>query len=312
MELRQLRTFIAVAEHGGFRRAATKLHFSQPAVTAHIRELERSLGLRLFERHPGGTQLTPAGRRLLGSAQHLVDLSDAATLNARQGDFSGPLRIGVFPASAAELTRPLLVELRRLWPTVEIDVIALDLSAWAPAVDGIDARIVRDPIDPTRVRASELFSEPLLVAVPWHWPSRDATRLTMNEVLALPLVRPADCLPTDLRAFWCLKHLRNGDPIDYRGYGANCPEDAADDIACGFGADVTTRSILRSLGETRFGAIPFDHSPNTRAYLTTRIDDDRPIINALHREITAITQRIGPIVLPELAQDGRPDPLSTT
>jgi DNA-binding transcriptional LysR family regulator len=308
VELRQLRTFLAVAEHGGFRRAAVKLHFSQPALTAHIRELERSLGVRLFERHPSGIQLTPEGRRFLESAQRMIDLSDAATLSARDERISGPLRIGVFPASAAELTRPLLVELRRLWPAVDLDVVPLRLSAWAPAVEGVDALIMRDPVDAERVRATELFREHVLVAIPWHWPSREATRLTLNEFLDLPLVRPADCLPSALRAFWCLEHLRDGD-FEFRGYGAACAEDVADDIACGLGAAVTTGSLLRSFGETRFGAIPFEHSPDTRAWVTTRIEDRRPIIEALHRQVVEITARIGSLILPELTRDGRSDPL---
>ncbi len=97
----------------------------------------------LFERHHGCVQLTPAGRRFLGSAQRLIDLSDAATLTAQQERTTGALRIGIYPASAAELTRPLLIELKRLWPAVDLDIVALDLVEWAPTIDGIDATIMR-------------------------------------------------------------------------------------------------------------------------------------------------------------------------
>ncbi len=311
VEIRQLRTFIAVVEYGGFRRAARELHFSQPTVTAHIRQLERSLGVLLFERLPVGVRLTPAGHSFLMAAQGLVDLSDAAAAAARQDRVTGTLRMGVFPAAAAELTRPLLLELRRRWPTVNMEVVALNLGDWAPIIPGLDALIMRDPIDPNRVRATELFHEPMLVAVPWQWPARDSARLTTAELLALPLVRLGPGLPHELRAFWCVEDLRNGAAIDFRGYGASCLEDIADDIACGFGAALTTRSVLRSAGESnRLWAVPFDCSPMTHVWVTTRIEDRRPIIDALHREAAAITQSIGPLVLPELSGDDRTDSCS--
>ncbi|HEY5784082.1 MAG TPA: LysR family transcriptional regulator [Microlunatus sp.] len=310
MEIRQLRTFIAVVEHGGFRRAASKLHFSQPTVTAHVRELERSLGVRLFERLPGGVRLTPAGQNFFVSAQGLVDLSDAAAAAARQDRVVGTLRVGTFPAAAAELTRPLLLELRRRWPTVDLEVAALDLGAWAPVIAGLDALIMRDPIDLNRVRATELFHEPMLVAVPWQWPASESSRLTTAELLALPLVRLASGLSRELRAFWCVEDLRNGQAIDFRGYGASCAEDVADDIACGFGAALTTKSVLRSVGESnRLWAVPFERSPETHVWMTTRIEDRRPIIDALHREVAAITERIGPLILPELSGSGSPESL---
>lgn len=311
VEIRQLRTFIAVVEHGGFRRAASKLHFSQPTVTNHIRQLERSLGVLLFERLPGGVRLTLAGHNFLVSAQRLVDLSDAAAAAARQDRVTGTLRIGTFPAAAAELTRPLLLELRRRAPTVNIEVVTLNLGDWAPIIPGLDALIVRDPIDLNRVRATELFHEPMLVAVPWQWPARDSTRLTAAELLALPLVRLGPELPHELRAFWCVEDLRNGAAIDFRGYGASCLEDIADDIACGFGAALTTRSVLRSVGESnRLWAVPFDCSPVTHVWVTTRIEDRRPIIHALHTEAADITQRIGSLVLPELSGTDHSDSCS--
>jgi DNA-binding transcriptional LysR family regulator len=96
VELYQLRTFVTVADSGHITRAAEKLHLSQPAVSAHVKALEEELGVRLFDRDPGGMLLTRAGRQLreqaekiLAEAEHLRQL--AASL---KGEIVGRLRVG--------------------------------------------------------------------------------------------------------------------------------------------------------------------------------------------------------------------------
>src|SRR4051812_41726356 len=77
MELGQLRIFLAVIDHHGFRRAAAKLYLSQPAVSRHIAALEHSLGVELFRRENGRTWLTPAGERFAERAERILDDCDA-------------------------------------------------------------------------------------------------------------------------------------------------------------------------------------------------------------------------------------------
>ena len=64
MEIDQVETFLAVATFGGFHRAAEALRISQPAVSARIKALEESLGVRLFSRSRGGLIVSDAGRTL--------------------------------------------------------------------------------------------------------------------------------------------------------------------------------------------------------------------------------------------------------
>ncbi|MDQ6778327.1 MAG: LysR family transcriptional regulator, partial [Actinomycetota bacterium] len=65
MELRQLATFVAVAEESSFTRAAHRLHVVQSAVSAGVRNLEKELGAMLFDRSTHSVKLTDAGRALL-------------------------------------------------------------------------------------------------------------------------------------------------------------------------------------------------------------------------------------------------------
>ena len=75
MELTHLHSFLRVADEGSVTRAAEGLHLTQPAVTQHVRALEREIGVPLFDRAGRGVQLTPAGEALRQYVQRSLALS---------------------------------------------------------------------------------------------------------------------------------------------------------------------------------------------------------------------------------------------
>jgi DNA-binding transcriptional LysR family regulator len=97
MELYQLRSFVAVAEHGHLTRASERLHISQPALSAQIRALEEELETELFTRVPGGMSLTAAGEALLVEARRVLGAAQSLRNAARalKGEVVGHLRIGM-------------------------------------------------------------------------------------------------------------------------------------------------------------------------------------------------------------------------
>jgi DNA-binding transcriptional LysR family regulator len=96
MELYQLRSFVAVAEAGHLTRASERLHVSQPAVSGQIKALEDELDVALFERTPGGMELTFAGQRLLADAQKVLAAAQALRNEAKQlkGEVAGRVSVG--------------------------------------------------------------------------------------------------------------------------------------------------------------------------------------------------------------------------
>src|SRR5579872_2947278 len=95
MELRHLRYFIAVADQGGFGRAAQSLRVAQPALSRQIHALETEVGTKLFERLPRGVKLTPAGEVFLEEARSIVTSASRAmdrALHAASGE-SAVLRL---------------------------------------------------------------------------------------------------------------------------------------------------------------------------------------------------------------------------
>ncbi len=126
MELRQLQTFLALAETGNLSKAARRVHLSQPAVSHQLKGLEEECGVQLFERKTSPLRLTPAGQRLLTLAYE-VDRSirEAQRDLARiaQGN-AGRLRIAVECHSCFDWLMPSMDAFREGWPEVELDLVS--------------------------------------------------------------------------------------------------------------------------------------------------------------------------------------------
>lgn len=122
MDLRQLRYFLAVAEERSVTRAATRLHLTQPPLSAQLARLEHELGVALFVRHRRGVDLTAAGRRLVEHARRVLADVDAAAESVRrtgQGD-SGTLTLAFVPSTAWSVLPPLLRRFRAASPNVQL------------------------------------------------------------------------------------------------------------------------------------------------------------------------------------------------
>jgi DNA-binding transcriptional LysR family regulator len=122
LDIHQLETFVAVAREGSITRASERLHLSQPAVSAHIKAIEETLGLTLFERTPRGMSLTSEGQRLFGKAEQILsahrDLLEEAT--RIKGRLTGKLRLGTASNTSASAVGRLVTVLSERWPEVEV------------------------------------------------------------------------------------------------------------------------------------------------------------------------------------------------
>jgi DNA-binding transcriptional LysR family regulator len=124
MELRQLRYFVAVAEERSFTRAAERLWIAQPGLSTQIRRLEGELGIRLFDRHTRGVDLTEAGELFLDRARGTLAAAEAARSTGRdlEAGLVGSIRVGVATCAGWRGTPELLASFARDWPDVEVTV----------------------------------------------------------------------------------------------------------------------------------------------------------------------------------------------
>jgi len=124
MELRHLRYFVAVAEEGSFLRAASRLRVAQPALSKQIRDLEREVGVKLFERLPRGARLTRAGEQFLGNARSALESATRAVTTARRTDSATGLKFAhadVYVYTAVLLK--LLAAFRQAAPETPVRVV---------------------------------------------------------------------------------------------------------------------------------------------------------------------------------------------
>lgn len=124
-DLRQLRHFVALAEHGNFARAAEAVHLSQPALSRSIQALEGSLGCTLVDRHSRGISLTAHGQLVLEHARRLLAGSRALHNAVSQlGNLaSGELRLGSGPYPAARLVPQAIGQFAQRYPQVRVELV---------------------------------------------------------------------------------------------------------------------------------------------------------------------------------------------
>jgi molybdate transport repressor ModE-like protein len=123
LDLRLLRSFLAVSQCGKISTAAKHLHLSQPAVTAHLRRLEEIVGKPLITRSTRGVRLTTHGNALRTfSAEIQNTLSRVETSFRTERQLSGELRFGASLTIASHVVPPVLAEFSRVHPAVQIEL----------------------------------------------------------------------------------------------------------------------------------------------------------------------------------------------
>lgn len=192
MELRQLEYFAAVADEGGFSRAAERLGIVQSAVSQQVRRLERELGVALFDRTTRRVRLSGAGERLLPEARAVLAAAHRTRRVAADlaSGSEGVLRLGTVQGPGDRAYR-LLDELRRTAPRLRVRLRRLPLTERLGAVRSgeLDAALVRAA---PRARGLELlpvWTDPLYVALPVDHPAAHVPphHVELAELAGLPL-----------------------------------------------------------------------------------------------------------------------------
>jgi DNA-binding transcriptional LysR family regulator len=125
MNLRQLRTFVAVADAGGFAQASARLHLSQPAASRQIDALQSELGVRLFERRGRGIRLTSHGEDLVRQSRVVLAEADSLHQRARAltGGQTGVLRVGATPQAIENLLAEFVSDFGLSHPGVDVRLV---------------------------------------------------------------------------------------------------------------------------------------------------------------------------------------------
>ncbi|MDX8036443.1 LysR family transcriptional regulator [Lentzea sp. BCCO 10_0856] len=188
MELQQMRYVVAVAETGGFTKAAQRCLVVQSALSHQIARLERELGARLFDRTSRSVRLTAAGAAFLPSARQCLDFAEraAAEVAAAVGEVRGRVVVGVIPTVAAVDLPAALKVFRERYPQVRV---ALRMAPSHELVEqvrhgGLDLAFLglAPNVRPEGVRGHELArDEHVAVVAPSH-PLAGHAETTLQEL----------------------------------------------------------------------------------------------------------------------------------
>ncbi|WP_434707543.1 transcriptional regulator CynR [Pseudomonas sp. R1-1] len=169
MLLRHLRYLLAIADHGGFTRAAEALHVSQPTLSQQIRQLEETLGVTLFDRTSRTVRPTDAGAAYIECARRvLVELEAGKRALHDVKDLSrGTLRLAMTPTFMAYLVGPLVRDFAARYPGIHLQIFELsmdDIEAGL-ADDSLDIAIAFTPVRSPDIECIPAFTETLAIMV---------------------------------------------------------------------------------------------------------------------------------------------------
>lgn len=196
MELRHLRYFVAIADHGGVRPAAERLNVAQPAVSRQIKDLEAELGFGLLRRQGRGVVLTDAGKVFAEEARAILGRTEEAVEKAQRvaKGLGGRLKIGLLEnASWAGALPRALNRFARTHPGIQLDVVPLASVAQIEAVreGALDAGFVyrQDNLAGGKLVVHPLATDDVVLAASIDMVFGHDGALDPAEVDGLPMVR---------------------------------------------------------------------------------------------------------------------------
>lgn len=188
----RLRVFRTVAEEASFRRAAERLHLSQPAVSQQIHALEEELGVVLFDRGKGRIALTNAGTVLLGYARKGARLAAEAqaALERTRGETAGELRIGASMTVTQYVLPRLLGAFLEQHPRIEFSVKSANTENIVAALGRgeIDLGLIEGPVSSRDVFRQAVLEDRMVLIVGRRsaWPPKAA--VPVRALTEVPLI----------------------------------------------------------------------------------------------------------------------------
>jgi DNA-binding transcriptional LysR family regulator len=195
IELRHLRYFAAVAEDLNFSTAARLLHVSQQALSRTIQQLEREVGVKLFERTTRSGQLTPAGAAMLAGARRSIAAAEDALTQARRAGRGEPLkRLRIDVSSAGLQTGALILRrLRRDHPDLPVEQVEEGVPRGLISLeDGrLDALLGLATHRPPHLPSDVVRHEPVYVGLAKGHPLAALDEVPVADLADLPLLLPS-------------------------------------------------------------------------------------------------------------------------
>jgi len=295
MDVEQLRSFLAVADELHFGRAAERLHVAQPPLSRTIKQLERELGTRLFDRNTRSVRLTSSGQALMDPAQEVLDALRRAETAVRSADHGevGTVRIAFAGVSTHRLVARLARVVRSQRPGIQLELSSQNFAQ--PAMKRLlagetDLALGRWDVVPAEISAQVVMPDSLVLAVPDTHPLAGARRLSIGQLASEGFVslppHEGSVLPDRLRR---LAHAN--------GFVADVVQVAPDTqtalalVSAEVGCHLTLASVAENVTDPHVVFIPLNEStPSLDVHLRAawRRADQNPALRAVLDELLTL------------------------
>jgi len=194
MDFDQLETFLAVARHLSFSRAADKRFRTQPAISSQIRLLEEEVGAKLLDRSGGKVSLTASGKLFLKFAEELMESRKAMLAGIAETERvpRGEIVVGANEGTCLHILPEVFAEFKKQYPDVNISITRSDYARILESVidNSVDFGVVSLPVDDARLKAVRIHRDELFIIVPPQHPLAGKKSATVAEAAEFPLVVP--------------------------------------------------------------------------------------------------------------------------
>lgn len=215
VELRHLRAFEVLAQELNFTRAAARLHLSQQALSAQIRELERRCGAALFERTTRSVELTDAGRTLLRHVPGILLSVGQAVAETRRTATAGTrprLVVGLRGTSGVELVSRVLRSFATRHPDIEVGIRNVEFGDASAGLGSGDTDVALAWLPaPEGITAVPLLEDDRLAVLPAGHPLAAEEVVAASDLADEPFVW-IDEMDARVRDYWTLADYRVGRP----------------------------------------------------------------------------------------------------
>lgn len=297
MELRRLRYFVAVDEELHFGRAAERLDMAQPPLSRQIAQLEKDLGVKLFDRSRAQIRLTPAGEVLLDRARQIIDQLDSAFREAtRIGQGSaGRLRIA-FVGSASHGVLPTVIKSYRSHdPDVDLALTAMNNADLERALvqRDIDVAVARPRLKGEEFRTAELHREPLVLAMPDNSALNSQSTIALKdlgrETFILYPRRPRPSFADHVLGVLSAQGVTPAETVYAQDY-----QTAISLVSVGVGLSLVPQSVSTTQRPGVFYRPYIGHNPGTALSAHARRDNTKPHVLNFFKILDTYTRKPAP------------------
>ena len=194
MDFDQLETFLEVARHASFSRAAEKRFRTQPAISSQIRGIEEEVGAKLFDRSGGKVSLTAAGKAFLKYVEETLDSRKAMMVAIAEMERvpRGEIIVGANEGTCLHILPYVFADFKKQYPDVSVNIKRSDYAKILESIidNSVDFGVISLPVTDTRLTVVLIHRDELILIAPPQHPIGKMKSATIADAGKFPLVVP--------------------------------------------------------------------------------------------------------------------------